>query len=37
MLYCGKCRGLTERADMEEVVVNGDPIFWCRPCAKKAK
>lgn len=22
-------------ADMEEVIVNDDPVYWCRPCVAK--
>lgn len=35
-IYCGKCRcGPFPMIDFEEVIINGDPIYLCRDCAKK--
>lgn len=36
-LYCGKCRELLPAGDLEEVIVDGDPVLWCQACVRKAK
>lgn len=35
-LYCGRCRALTDIRSMEEVIVNGDAVWWCDSCVREA-
>ena len=37
-IYCGKCRvGPNPIESFEEVIVNGDWVYWCKECAAKDK